>query len=346
MKVLIVKLSALGDILHAMPAVRSLMLSRPDLEIGWAVDRRYSSVMGLFEGLSHLHVVDPKGWGRNFTAGSFKKAIGDLRRQVEDIRRVKYDAALDIQGLIKSALLSKFSGAGFVAGFSREICREPFSARFYRDKVNVDTSLPVSRQIMSLLTEVMDVPGELADPGLTVPERAGVKAEQILADYGAGSPVVLVVGAGWKTKVLPPDSFRKVARALAKQAPVIALAGNEEEKVRAELIIDGINRGGVIYREEIPVLAGVFERARLVIGGDTGLIHMAAHMGTPTVSFYGASLGARSGPEGPKHSWVQSEEDCSPCFERECDNLLCMDSITPERIVAKAKGVLAKYEHG
>ncbi len=340
MKVLIVKLSALGDILHAMPAVRSLILSRPDMEIGWAVDRRYSSVMELFDGLSHLHVVDPKGWGRNFAAGSFKKATGDLWHQVKDIRRVKYDIALDIQGLIKSALLSRFSGAGFVAGFSREICREPFSARFYRDKVNVDTSLPVSRQIMSLLTEVMDVPGELADPGLTVPERAGVKAEQILADYGAGSPVVLVVGAGWQTKVLPPDSFRKVARALAKQAPVIALAGNEEEKVRAELIIDGINSGGVIYREEIPVLAGIFRRARLVIGGDTGLIHLSAHMGTPTVSFYGASLGARSGPEGTIHRWVQSDEDCSPCFNRECDNIICMELLRPQEILLAARELM------
>ncbi len=340
MKVLIIKLSALGDILHAMPAVRSLMLSRPDLEIGWAVDRRYSSVMELFEGLSHLHVVDPKGWGRNFTAGSFKKATSDLRHQVEDIRRVKYDIALDIQGLIKSALLSKFSGAGFVAGFSREICREPLSARFYRDKVHVDTSLPVSRQIMSLVSKVLDVPGELADPGLTVPEGAGVKAEQILANDGADSPVVLVVGAGFQTKVLPQDSFRKVACALSEHAPVIALAGNEEERVRAELIIDGINRGGVIYREEIPVLAGIFRRARLVIGGDTGLIHLAAHMGTPTVSFYGATLGARNGPEGSIHRWVQSDEDCSPCVKRECDNIVCMELLRPQEILLAAKELM------
>ncbi len=340
MKVLIVKLSALGDILHAMPAVRSLMLSRPDLETGWAVDRRYSSVIELFEGLSHLHIVDPKGWGGDFAARSFKKATGDLWHQVEDIRRVKYDIALDIQGLIKSALLSKFSGAGLVAGFSREICREPLSARFYREKVHVDTSLPVSHQIMSLLTKVLDVPGELADPGLTVPEGAEEKAEQILADHGTGSPVVLVVGAGWQTKVLPLNSFRKVARALARQAPVIALAGNEEEKVRAELITDGIENGGILFREEIPVLAGVFERARLVIGGDTGLVHLAAHMGVPTVSFYGASLGARSGPEGPNHRRVQSDEDCSPCFARECDNIMCMDNLDSDTITEAALEVM------
>jgi len=340
MKVLVVKLSALGDILHAMPAVRSLMLSRPDLETGWAVDSRYSSVMELYEGLSHLHVVDPKRWGRNFTAGSFKKATGDLWHQVEDIRRVKYDIALDIQGLIKSALLSRFSGAGLVVGFSKEICREPLSTRFYRDKVRVDVSLPVSSQIMSLVAEVLDVPDKLADPGLTVPEGAGKKAAEILAGFGASSPVVLVVGAGWPTKVLPPDSFRKVAQTLAKQAPVIALAGNEEEKVRAELITDGINEGGVIYREEIPVLAGVFERARLVIGGDTGLVHLAAHVGTPTVSFYGASLGARSGPEGPNHRRVQSDEDCSPCFARECENIVCMDNLDSDTITEAALEVM------
>ncbi len=340
MKVLIVKLSALGDILHAMPAVRSMMLSRPDVETGWAVDRRYSNVMELFEGLVHLHIVDPKRWGRDFTEGSFKKATGDLWHQVEDVRKVEYDIALDIQGLIKSALLSRFSGAGKVAGFSRETCREPLSARFYSDKVRVNTSLPVSRQIMSLVAEVLDVPDELADPGLTVPEGPREKAAQILADHGTGSPVVLVVGAGWKTKVLPPDSFRKIARTLARQVPVIALAGDEEEKVRAELITEGIENSGILFREEIPVLAGIFQQSRLVIGGDTGLIHLAAHMGTPTVSFYGASQGSRSGPEGTSHMWVQSDEGCSPCFARECDNILCMDNLDSDTITEAALGVM------
>lgn len=340
MKVLIVKLSALGDIIHAMPAVRSLMLARPDLVTGWAVDRRYSSVMELFGGLTHLHVVNPKGWGRDFTEGSFKKATWDLWHQVEDIRRVQYDTVLDIQGLIKSALLSRFSGAGLVAGFSQEVCREPLSARFYREKVLVDSSLPVSRQIMSLVAHVMDVPDELSDPGLSVPEGAVEKAAAVLAGYGTDRPVILVVGAGWTTKVLPPDSFRNVAQALAEQGPVIALAGNDEEKMKAGLITDGIKNGGVLFREQIPVLAGIFQQAKLVIGGDTGLIHLAAHMGTPTVSFYGASLGARSGPEGSDHKWVQSDEDCSPCFSRECDKFICMDNLDPDAITEAALKVM------
>ncbi len=340
MRVLIVKVSALGDILHAMPAVRSLMNSRPDLDVGWVVDSRYSDVMELFGGLSRLHVIDPKGWGRYLREIKLLKTGREARRQLGDIRRTRYDIALDLQGLVKSAAVAKLSGADRVAGFSRDLCREPASACFYKEKVKVDGRLPVAKQIMSLVSQTMDVPDETADPELTVPDRAVETAGGILKGLGAQSPILLVVGAGWPTKVLPAESFSRVAQDLAAAGPVIALAGSENEKKRAQKIISGVGRGSILYRQDILVLAGLFKEARVVIGGDTGLIHLSAQLGTPTVSFYGASLGARSGPEGPAHRWVQSQEDCSPCFARECDNIVCMANLSPEMITAAAHEVM------
>lgn len=339
MKVLVVKLSALGDILHALPAVSAIRAAFPGAELGWVADRRYAGVLGLFPGIDHLHLIDPKGWGRIAREGRPLRALGEAAREIRAIRRVGYDIALDAQGLLKSAAVTAFSRARRRAGFAAANCREPFAARFYRERVSVDPSLPVDRQIFALAEGALGPLPQVA-AGIEVPRAALTEGAEFLAQAGTPRPAVLALGAGWPTKVLPLGTWREVVRGLISGVGGVALlSGNAGEQSRAAELVDEFPRAAVFHRLPIPLLAGVLARARVVVGGDTGIIHLAALLGVPTVSYYGPSLGARSGPRGPLHRQVQAEVDCSPCFARSCEDLRCMPLIPAGALVAAAREV-------
>ncbi len=335
MRVLVVKLSALGDILHAMPVVRRAILE--GYRVGWMVDMRYAGILDLFPGLEAVHVVDPKGWGRNVRDGKFLHACGKIRSEIAPLRAAQYEVAMDIQGLLKSALLARASGSGRIAGFSRRACREKAASLFYAKKVDVDPLEPVVHQIMKLFSMVLGIVNTPAPPGLVVPDSEVMRASDLLKGE---KPVVLVAGAGWQTKLIPEVTMRMVAEEMADYGPIVVLSGNDAERDRALRIIGGIPGARNLHRQELTFLAGVLKMARVVIGPDTGVIHLAAHLGIPTVSIYGPSLGTRSGPIGNEHRWVQSEVDCSPCFKRVCDNFFCMDGISTERIIVNAQALM------
>jgi len=337
MKALVVKLSALGDILHAMPAVRRLLLE--EINVSWAVDARYAGVLELFPGLDNIHIIDPKGWGRSARVGKLFDAFGQMRAEVVPVRVARYDVVLDVQGLIKSAIIARMSGAGKIVGFSKEACREGSAARLYHQRVDTDSLEPVEDQIMNVFAKGLGIRNDLAPSGLIIPETGVRRAEGLL---GKSRPVVLVVGAGWPTKLIPPATMNAIVESFASIGPLVVLSGNDTERETALALSEGRDNVFHLHREDIVYLAGVMSMAKVVIGGDTGLIHLAAQLGAATVSIYGPSLGTRSGPRGDIHRWVQSEADCSPCFKRECDNFICMDMIGPDAIVDQVKGVLAE----
>ena len=209
----------------------------------------------------------------------------------------------------------------------------------------MDKELTVTDQIMSLVAETLGVKNEPMTPRIAVPETSDQEAGSIVEGLNGRPPVVLVIGAGWPTKVLPEISYRFVAEELSKVGPLIALSGNSDEKARAQRIVVGIKEALVLNRLDLPVVAGILKRASVVVGGDTGIIHLASLMGTRTVSFYGASLAARSGPVGDIHRHVQSNEPCSPCFKRKCPDIVCMDRMDPLEIGRVAKELARDAEN-
>jgi heptosyltransferase-1 len=335
LKVLVVKLSALGDILHAMPAVRRVVSA--GIEVDWMVDTRYADVLKLFPGLGAVHVVDPKGWGKAARSGNIPATFGKMKKQLSGPRSATYHMALDIQGLLKSAVLARLSGAGKVAGFSRSASREKAAASLYHLTVDVDPLSPVTSQISRLFSKSLQIPEGIEPPGLVVPDAGREAARPFL---GMGSPAVLLAGGGWTTKLIPVDTMRQIARELCVNGPVLICSGSEEERERAGGAADGLDGVTVLDREPLETVAGVMEEARVVIGPDTGLVHLAAGLNTPTVSLFGPSLASRSGPDGEHHRWLQADVHCTPCFKRECDEFICMDSLDPAVVMRAVREVM------
>jgi lipopolysaccharide heptosyltransferase I len=334
MKLLVVKLSAFGDIIHALPAMHDL-LQRPQVEeVHWLLDSRYRFVAGAFPPGVTVHCIDLKG----------EKPLREIRRVRRELRQLAPDLVLDMQGLIKSGFLARLAGAP-VLGMDPEHMRERMNRLFVRSI----RFHPEERHVVQQYRRIAAAPfyTEGGIPQHPMPYQApyvafdaGMKqaGDEQLDAWGLtpGRYVWLHLGGGWATKQLPQPSWEWLAGALAADGltPVLGW-GNPAEQRLAEQVKGRV--GSCILPEQrldMPALCGVLARAAAVVGADTGVVHLAAALGAPTVSFWGPSAAWRSAPLGPKDRHVQSNPPCGPCFKRECDNFICMDMIRPDDILA------------
>ncbi len=270
-RLLVIRLSAFGDVIHTIPAVVALREALPGVEIAWAVEPAYRS---LVESVARVRPipVSLKKWSAS--------RIAAARRDVRG-----FDAAIDFQGLIKSSLLAKASGAGDRYGFTREVIREKPAAWFVNHPVAIDPLRHVVEWNVALARAFAPVIGGVPDVDFSpfVEDRSGKLA-------GYGDRVVLLPGAGRSEKQWPVDRFAELARELGRDC-LVAWGPGEENLART---IGAEMAPPTDFRE----LAWLLHRARLVIGADTGPLHLAAALRTPVVGLYGPTDPERNGPYG------------------------------------------------
>lgn len=334
MKLLVVKLSAFGDIIHALPAMHDL-LQRPQVEeLHWLLDSRYRFVSEVFPPGVTVHCIDMKGGN----------PVREIVRIRNELRKLSLDLVLDMQGLIKSGLLARLAGAR-VLGMDPDHMREKMnrlfvrSIRFHPEERHVvqqyrriaasafDSSRDIPERPMPYQAPHVDLDADMRQAGDVQLDAWGLTP---------GRYVWLHLGGGWATKQLPQESWERVAGALAADdiTPVLGW-GNPDEQHLAEQVKGRV--GSCVLpdrRLDMPALCGVLAQALAVVGPDTGVVHLAGALSAPTVSFWGPSASWRSAPLGPKDRHVQSNPPCGPCFKRECDNFICMDMIRPDDILA------------
>ncbi len=375
MRLLVVKLSALGDVIHALQALgRVRAVAPPGLVVDWAVDPRNAPLLTGHPWLEQVHALDLKGWvGR----GEWRRSWEAVRR----LRRIRYDAVADLQGLFKSGLVARLAGArrrvGYVRGEDlgpwREAPRATGDPRLVVDPGPPAGALHVVDEYARLLAAAVGVPArpasspgsgaEAADPPpplfpVDPEERAALDAWLASAGVEPAEPLALVLpGGGWPTKLLPIESLVAVAARLAAGGlrPLI-LWGSEAERGMAEAVAAGVAAarpaaagaarpaGPAVVVPRLPLrqLAALGARVAVAVGGDTGPLHLAAVQGAATASFYGPTAGARSGPRGPRHRVLQAVVDCGPCFGRRCrtGRFVCLPGIDPAAIAAEALAAL------
>lgn len=333
-RLLIVRMGALGDIVHALPVLAALRAHRPDVQVDWLVDARYAGVLALVDGLSRRVVVRAPDEAADATSVRFSGLAG-MGRALMHLRRQAYGAAIDLQGLIKSAVFARASGAARVLGFTRQALREPAAAWCYRETVSVDDRGHVVFKNLAMLTPLGVPSAGVVFPWKVLPSGAAAAVTAEARVRAAGGFVLLNPGAAWENKRWPVEHFGALARALAERhgLPSVVTWGPGEQ-ARAEAVV--AEAGGHALVSPPTALADVLalaRAARLCVSGDTGPLHLAASVGTPLVGLFGPTRPERNGPWRPADVAVSRAAECVCFHKRQClRGRACIDGIGVDEV--------------
>lgn len=333
MRALLVRLSAIGDVIHTLPTLAALHGA------GWEVDwlsEPASSV--LLEGNPALRRRVPAPPAKAFR-------LAEARTSVAALRRARYDVAFEAQGLWKSAAWARLSGAARVVGWAREFRREPSSALLVGDRRRVpDPAVHVIDKNLSLLSAVgIDAIGQRAFP-LPAGGGSDARAEAELRAAGAERFALLLPGGGWRNKLWPAERHAELARALAGRGLRALVAWGPGERPLAERVAaasDGAAQP--CFETTLLDLAAVARRAAVVVGADTGPLHLACAVGAPVVGLYGPTDPDRNGPFAPRDEVVRVTPPCAPCHKRSCPTHdRVMEGLGVEAVLAAVDRRLAR----
>jgi lipopolysaccharide heptosyltransferase I len=319
---LIIRLGSLGDVVHGIPAAAALRRHFPQAGIDWLVDPRYLELLNLVEGLNHRIPFDPRG----LTRGGAWSVVGDLRR-------TRYDAVLDMQGLVKSAAIARLVGARRTIGFPRAHLRERLAELFYTATPDPDAAAHVIDKGLSLLAPLGVVDRTITFP-IAVPRSsvAAALAERFAPDgYALINP-----GAAWPNKRWPPARFGAVAAATHREHGLrsIVLWGPGEEALASSVVAASGGAAEAAPPTTIPDIVAITHRARLMVSGDTGPLHIGGAVGTPLVALFGPTYPERNGPWSPHDVVLSRVHTCSCLYERRCRREIpCIDDIVVEEVV-------------
>jgi lipopolysaccharide heptosyltransferase I len=300
LRILAIRLSSIGDIVHTLPAVAALGESLPQTEIAWAVEKRYAE---LLEGNPHVRRViplDTLDWRKRWRAAG---TAAEIEREVSELRRFRADIAIDFQGLIKSAVLARLSGAPRRVGFRGQWLRESLAGIFYTESAEAPGRRHVVEENLALAEQVgaRPVARERWRFPLTVSAEAARRVEQRLANLGIERFLVINPGGGWMSKRWAPERYAELIGELEHQASHTALiTGSPTEEPAIREILQRANaRRALYFASTVSEYIALVRRASLFVGGDTGPLHLAAAVGTPVVAIYGPTNPARNGPFAP-----------------------------------------------
>ncbi len=345
MKVLIVKVSALGDVVHALPALAYLKSADPSLEIDWLVEEGFAPLLEGHPLVRRVHRLATKAWRRSGAGAALSGGLATARA----LRSERYDVALDLQGNSKSGLFTRLSGAPLRYGFARSALREWPNLLATNRKVSLGSDdFHISGRSLAVARAAFPRGGAVPSAGpLPVAPDARKRVAGMLAEAGLekGPRVVLHYGTTWRTKLWALENWQGLARTLVQERgwhPILTW-GNEEERSAALAIAEAAGEGAVLWpRGSLTELVALLEAADLVVGGDTGPIHIAAAVGTPTVSLYRVTDARRNGPRGEGHRLIQVPLDCSPCLRKACErDGECSRSVSVSEVLSAIDGALS-----
>ena len=336
MKILILKPSSLGDVIHAMPVLRLLKLHRPEAEIHWWVESGLAPLIEDDPDLAGVFRFQRRRWSR-------LSGIPSLLKTVFALRRERFDLAIDLQGLARSASFAWLANGGFTIGVDDP--REA-AAGFY--DVAVPRPGPMVHAVDWYLEilRCLEVPTDR--PFTWLPKRQLV-ATSVNGKWRLdGAPLVLLnPGARWWNKRWPAPAFAQTLQQIAAARPDVrfAVLGGKEDLPLAEEIVRQapertLNLAGLTSLHE---LIEVIRSAALIITNDTGPMHMAAATGTPMIALFGPTNPARTGPYGWNAVVMKVPLPCAPCLSQRCHwpvQMECLNAIPPERVARAALKIL------
>jgi heptosyltransferase-1 len=350
-KILIVRLGAMGDILHALPAATAIRAALPNATIGWLIEERWSELLTA-QGrkaspstispkkplVNHVYTLDTRRWRKHFFRPSATAEIlGAMRR----VRKMNYDIAIDFQGSIKSAMFGTYGGANTLAGFLTP--RESGARFFYRKKFPRSGEHVIEQNhalvVQALRPVLTGRELKLHAPLFPIDPVAEAWADSEIARLGIASFAIINPGAGWGAKQWPPQRFGEVAKALAKHNIKTLVNASADEAELARAVVEAGGGHAFELRCTIGQLIALTRRARIFVGGDTGPLHLAAALNVPVVGLYGPTDPARTGPFGTRSIALRHPES-ETTFSHHRESEAGLVKITAEEVTSAARHLL------
>lgn len=333
-EILIVRTSALGDILHGMPVAAALKERYPTCRITWVVDDRYRELLA------------GNPWVDRTLLVRFKEGVRSLRDSrvrrhwagfVRTLRNLSFDVAIDLQGLFRSGCITYLSGARVRIGFPKHYVRERLNRLFtnVRPEGIPPRSHVIDRNLA--LLHPLGIHTRRKRFSFWVPPSVEKRVQQYVSGIGAEKEsrfVVMHPAAGWITKQWSPKGFAQIAdRILEAWKATVFLLWGPGERGLAEQVERHMRRPAHLVPDMgIPELVAFLRGCDLFIGGDSGPLHLASALDVPVLGLYGPSDPVRNGPFPGSWRVVTASPPCGPCYKRKCERPSCMDSISVEQV--------------
>jgi lipopolysaccharide heptosyltransferase I len=335
---LLVRLGALGDVVHAIPVAAALRRAFPSARIDWLVSSRHRDILDLVPVIDRRLVIKDRG----------HRAGSRMWSAIRELREIGYDVAFDLQGLAKSAVLARLSGAPRVVGFASSYLRERLARPFYTDVYDPGGGgmydprerSHVVQMNLGLLTTI-GLP--IAAPEFCLKVLDTDTAREMRGRAG-GRYALLNPGAAWPNKRWPPARYGAVARAIADRhgIPSIVSWGPGEETLAQEVVREAHGAALLSPRTSIADLVAIIRRAAIMISGDTGPTHVAAALGTPLVGIYGPTRPSRNGPLSQEDITVTRDAVCRCHHMRRCtQGQMCLLQVDASEVLDAVERRLA-----
>lgn len=345
MNILIVKLSAIGDVIHTLPALNAIRAHYPDAHITWLVEKAASDLVMGHRTLDRVIVSHRKQWLHRLKGPGRRKVWGEVKQFWHDLRDTRYDMVFDFQCLLKSAIPVWLARGGRKIGFDKGMQHQEHSYLFLNERIP-----PVDMEIHALtrglmLLDAIGIPSDSVVYDVPFAENDTHLVRSLLFSSGidGNRPIVAINPVAlWETKLWLNDRFAQLADRMAKEFNVdVVFTGGpgDEDVIRNIQAMMTVPCADLSGRTTLPMLAALYDQAALLVTTDTGPMHLAAAVDTPVVALFGPTAPWRTGPFGQGHRIVRTAPPCSPCFKRQCDEnqCRCMRDISVDHVLAAVR---------
>ena len=307
LRVLIVKTSSMGDIIHTFPAISDAVRAIPDIRFDWVVEESFSEIPAWHPAVDRVIPSAMRRWRKSWF-GAWRS--GALKAFADQLNEQHYDAVIDAQGLIKSALITRKVNA-VKHGLDKRSAREPLASRFYDHRHHVDRQQHAIERTRHLFARALDY--EFKD--LPLQYGLNVQPDESINEQ----TLMFLTGTTWSSKRWPLAFWSGLAQqAIDAGYRVLLPAGNDEEVQQANQLAAGHDVIEVLAGKKLSQIAAIIKAVRAVVSVDTGLAHLAAALDVPTIALYGPTDAHLTGILGNRQQSLQAEIDCSPCLQRVC----------------------------
>ncbi len=324
MRVLVVKTSSMGDVIHTLPAIEDAAQAIPGIKFDWLIEEGFQEIPAWHDSVDKVIPIALRRWRKSWLKAFLS---GEIKLFLNRIRENKYDVVIDAQGLLKSAVPAKFA-KGILCGFDKSSARESLAARFYDRKFAVDKSLHAIERVRRLFALSLGYQYQNISPCVKL---------NLNAAHEEKKGCLFLHGTTWPSKHWPDESWLELGKLLKEKGEVIYLLwATAQEKDRADWLARELNVS-VLPRLSLTQIAELMLKAKAVVGVDTGLTHLAALLDVRSIGIYGSTDVGLTGAMGVNHKNLKSNFECSPCISKNC-NLLDGETLLPpcyEEITAK-----------
>lgn len=364
MNILIVKLSAIGDVVHTLPSLAALRQCYPAAHITWVVEEAAADLLAGHPALDRVIISRRKSWVKQLRNGRIASPLRELRAFLRELRERHYDLVIDFHGLLKSAVIVAASGGRRKLGYDS---LQELSGLFYNEKIHEDMGKHAVDRYLDFVNYLRCGSGdrEPVPPArppeftLAIGEKERLNAAALLRRHAGtlgieirdgeagtvGAFVAINPVAFWETKLWDDGRFAELGDRIRRELGIgVVITGSDAERIERivrRMETRAVNLGGQTSLRE---LACLYRQAALLVTTDSGPMHLAAAVGTPVIALFGPTDPVRTGPYGPGHRIIRGGMPCIPCFRKRCETGDCMRAITVETVFSAVKEILNERE--